>query len=219
MKQHALATAVFLATALFASACDRKGDEARKRITPEYDKATGKLTLLKYDSDGDGVVDTWSYMDGARVVRIEIDKNQDGKIDRWEYYDANQKLEKIGSSRAQDGKEDSWSYIGADGTISRIDVAGKHDGKISRVEHYEKDKLVAAEEDGDGDGRMDKWEIYDGDRLSSIAFDTTHRGTPDRRLIYGPNGTARLEVDPKGTGNFVAVNPQSNPQSAVRNPQ
>jgi hypothetical protein len=175
-------------------------------MSPEYDKTTGKLRLLKYDSDGDGIVDTWSYMEGARVVRIEIDEDQDGKIDRWEYYDANQKLEKIGTSRTHDGKEDSWSYPGADGSIVRIDVSTKHDGKVNRVEHYLKNVLVAAEEDGDGDGKMDKWETYDGDRLASVAFDTTHRGTPDRRLIYGANGAARLEVDPNGTGQFVAVN-------------
>jgi hypothetical protein len=188
------------------SACgDSRRDEARKRITPEYDKATGKLTLLKYDSNGNGVVDTWSYMDGARVVRIEIDKDEDGKIDRWEYYDANQKLEKIASSRAGDGKPDSWSYLGPDGTIDHVDVSTRHDGKQNRIEHYKKDLLVAAEEDDDGDGNVDKWEVYEGDHLASIAFDTTHRGTPDRRLIYGPNGTARLEIDPKGTGQFVAV--------------
>jgi hypothetical protein len=202
------------------SACsDSKGDEARKRITPEYDKATGKLKLLKYDSKGTGTIDTWSYMDGARVVRIEIATHGDGKVDRWEYYDANQKLAKIGSSRAQDGNQDAWTYLAADGSIDRIDVSTRHDGKINRVEHYKKDVLVAAEEDGDGDGRMDKWETYDGDHLSSIAFDTTHRGTPDRRLIYGPNGTAQLEVDAKGTGEFVAVNPPSKPQTAVRKPQ
>ena len=72
---------------------------ARKRISPEYDQTTGKLKLLKYDSNSDGKVDTWSYMDGARIVRIEIDQNEDGKIDRWEYYDENRKLEKIGFSR------------------------------------------------------------------------------------------------------------------------
>ena len=195
-----------LACALTFTACgDPKGDEARKRITPEYDKATGKLTLLKYDSDGNGKVDTWSYMDGARVVRIEIDKDEDGKIDRWEYYDANQKLEKIGTSRAADGKPDSWSYLAADGSIDHVEVATRHDTKLNRVEHYKNGVLVAAEEDDDGDGKMDKWETYDGERLASIAFDTTHRGTPDRRLIYGPNGTARLEVDANGNGQFVAV--------------
>ena len=205
MHHDVVVVGCFMVCALALSACDRPGSEARKRIKPEYDKATGKMKLLKYDSNGDGTVDTWSYMDGARVVRIEIDKDQDGKIDRWEYYDANQKLERIGGSRAQNGKEDSWSYLGADGTIARIDVSTRHDGKVNRVEHYQKDVLVAVEEDADGDGKMDQWETYDGDRLVSIAFDTTHRGTPDRRLIYAANGAARLEVDPRGTGQFVVV--------------
>src|SRR5204862_160595 len=90
---HALAIMAF---AIINAGCDRASLEARKRITPEYDKTTGKLQLLKYDANGDGITDTWSYMDGARVVRIEIDKDQDGKIDRWEYYGPNQTLEKVG---------------------------------------------------------------------------------------------------------------------------
>ena len=60
-------------------------------MTPEYDAQTGKLRLLKYDSDGNGKVDTVSYMDGSRIVRIEIDKDEDGKVDRWEYYGPDQK--------------------------------------------------------------------------------------------------------------------------------
>jgi hypothetical protein len=199
----------FLSLALSVAACDRSGDEAKKRISPEYDKSTGKLTLLKYDSNGNGTVDTWSYMDGARIVRIEIDKDEDGKIDRWEYYGPDQKLEKIGSSRAQDGKEDAWSYFGPDGTIERIDVSTQRNGQITRVERYQRGVLVAAEADGDEDGKMDTWETYDGDHLASIAFDTRHRGTPDRRLIYGPNGTARVEVDEKGDGIFT---PQKSPK-------
>src|SRR5262245_16914861 len=215
------AAVLFLVIALQAlSACDRAGDEARKRITPEYDKQTGKLRLLKYDSNGNGVVDTWSYMDGARVVRIEIDKDEDGKIDRWEYYGPDQKVEKIGFSREMDGKEDAWSYPAPDGSIDRIEVSTRRDGKISRVEHYRNNTIASAEEDGDGDGKFDKWETYDGTRLASVAFDTQHRGTPDRRLIYGPDGTARLEVDTKGDGQFVTAEPATRaPQPARRNPQ
>jgi len=123
-----------LFSALLMSACAGHGSDAKGRMTPEYDKTTGKLTLLKYDSDGDGKIDMWSYMDGARVVRIEIDRNEDGLIERWEYYDANQRLEKVGTSRAQNGKEDAWSYPGADGSIERIDVSTRQDGKITRVE-------------------------------------------------------------------------------------
>ena len=175
-------------------------------MTPEYDPATGKLQLLKYDSDGDGKIDTVSHMDGARVVKIEIDKDEDGKVDRWEYYGPDQKIEKIGFSRAGDGKEDAWSYADPSGAVTRIEISTKRDGKVSRIEHYQQNKLTTAEEDADGDGKFDTWETYDGERLSSIAFDTRHRGTPDRRLVYGPNGSARVEVDVKGDGHFVPAN-------------
>jgi hypothetical protein len=205
-KTFAAATAALaVAAGLLASACDSKGAEARNRIAPEYDQTTGKLTLLKYDSNGNGTVDTWSYMDGARVVRIEIDKDENGTIDRWEYYGADSKLEEIGLSRANDGKEDAWSYPAADGSIERIESSAHRDRKISRIEHYVRGVLTAAEEDGDGDGRMDKWETYAGERLASVAFDTTRRGTPDRRLIYNADRTVRVEVDPAGTGRFVAA--------------
>jgi hypothetical protein len=195
----------FVACALLLVSCDQQNTDARKRIAPEYDKATGKLKLLKYDSDGNGVVDTWSYMDGARVVRIEIDKDEDGKIDRWEYYGPDQKLERVGFSRLMDGIEDAWSYTGADGSIERIDVSTRRDGKVTRVEHYQQSVLVAAEEDTDEDGKMDKWEKYDGARLASVAFDTQHRGTADRRLIYAADGSVRVEADERGDGRFVPV--------------
>ena len=175
-------------------------------MTPEYDPQTGKLRLLKYDSNGDGKIDTVSYMDGARVVKIEIDMDQDGKVDRWEYYGPDQKLEKVGISRVGDGKEDAWSYADAAGAIIRLDISTQRDGKVTRIEHYQQTKLVAAEEDVDGDGKLDKWETYDGERLSVVAFDTQRRGVPDRRLIYAPDGTARVEVDIKGDGHFVPAN-------------
>jgi hypothetical protein len=202
-------TAFVIASAIGLCACSRGTGDARKRIVPEYDENTGKLRLLKYDANGNGTVDTWSYMDGARIKRIEIDNNEDGKIDRWEYYKADQKLEKVGFSRASDGIEDAWSYSATDGSIDRIDVSTRRDGRVTRIEHYAHGRLTAAEEDGDGDGSTDKWETYDGDRLASVAFDTTHRGTPDRRLTYGAAGTARMEVDARGDGRFVVADASS----------
>jgi len=174
-------------------------------IEPFYDPQTGKLQLLKYDSNKNGRVDTWSYMDGTRVLRIEIDNDENGSLDRWEYYDTDQKLEKIGSSRANDGKEDAWSYAGPDGSVERIDVSTRRDGKVTRTEYYEKNVLVRAEEDSDDDGGIDKWETYQTGRLAAVAFDTLRRGTADRRLIYGADGSALLEVDAVGDGRFVAA--------------
>jgi hypothetical protein len=203
-----LGTVFLLAPLVVVGACDRGAVEARRRIAPEYDKETGKLRLLKFDSNGNGIVDTWSYMEGARVVRIEIDKDEDGKIDRWEYYTPEQKLEKIGLSREKDGREDEWMYNRPDGSVERIEISTRRDGKVTRVERYEHDAMISAEEDTDGDGAFDKWETYDGDRLVSVAFDTQRRGTPDRRLIYDANGAARLEVA-STDGTFTAVNPRA----------
>jgi len=155
-------------------------------------------------------------MDGARILRIEIDQNEDGKIDRWEYYGPDQKLEKIGFARAQDGNEDAWSFFNAGGVLDRIEISTKRNRKIDRVEHYEKGALVRAEEDGDGDGRFDKWETYEGERLASVAFDTAHRGTADRRLIYGADGSARVEIDPQGSGVFIAATPPASPTAQKR---
>ena len=190
-----------------APSCARRSVEPKKEITPEYDQNTGRLRLLKYDSNGNGVVDTWSYMDGSRVMRIEVDTDEDGKIDRWEYYGADQQLEKVGLSSRHDGQPDTWQYFSGDQSVSRLEISTRGDGKVTRIERFDHGHLMAAEEDTDADGRIDKWEIYAGDRLTSVAFDTRHRGAPDRRLVYDANGTARVEIDPDLTGHFVAANP------------
>jgi hypothetical protein len=188
--------------ALLAAGCTRAD---RRNIEPVYDEKTGRLQLLKYDANGNGAPDTLSYMDGARVLRIEIDRDEDGRTERWEYYSPDQKLERVGFSRSNDGVEDAWSYAGADGSVVRIEVSTRRDGRVSRTERYVNETMVGAEEDTDGDGAIDKWEAFDGDRLASVAFDTTHRGRPDRRLVYGAGGTARLEIDSDGDGRFTAA--------------
>jgi len=203
------ALGLILVFTLITAAC---GGGGNKQIQPVYDPKTGKLQLLKYDSNNDGKPDTFSYMDGSRVLRIEIDQDEDGKIDRWEYYDDTQKVIKVGFSRANDGKEDAWSFTGPDGAINRIDYSTRRDGKVTRTEHYDKSALISAEEDTDEDGTIDKWETYENGYMTSVAYDTLHRGTPDRRFIYGANGFVRAEFDPDGTGRFVPAPPQPAPQ-------
>src|SRR5689334_9932803 len=105
-------------------------------IKPTYDRTTGKLTRLTYDSNHNGRVDTWTDMDGARAIETRLDQNEDGRIDRWEYYDAQGKLVKVGVSRKDDGKPDAWAY-GRPGALERIDVSSTGDEhRIDRWEHY-----------------------------------------------------------------------------------
>jgi hypothetical protein len=155
-----------------------------KRVQASYEKGTGKLSQLTVDAKKDGKPNIYSYMDGTKFVRIEIDNDEDSKIDRWEYYSADQKLEKVGSSRLNDGKPDLWAYQAADGSVAKIELSSKRDGKIDRVEFYEKGALVRAEQDSDGDGRPDKWETYADGALATVSFDTKHTGTPDRVIDY-----------------------------------
>jgi hypothetical protein len=176
-----------------AAGCGGPGINAG-RIEPTYDDSTGRLKLLKYDANADGKVDTWSYMDGAQIVRIEIDTDNDGLLDRWEYYEPDGAIEKVGSSRRQDGSPDSWAYYAQDGSIARLELASPDSDKVDRIEHYEKGVIVRAEADTTGDGRIDKWEVYDGARLASVAFDTTQTGSPDRRLVYRADGSVQSEA-------------------------
>ena len=176
---------------------------SKSDVDPVYDEA-GKLQMLRYDGNHDGKPESVSYLTGGRIVRIEIDQNEDGKVERWEYYDANQKLEKVGFSRAGSGREDAWSFADDRGAVVRLELANGSDQRVTRTEHYSGDNLVRAEEDTDGDGVIDKWETFDAGRLSMVAFDTEHAGRPTRRIVYAADGGVRAELDPDGDGNFVA---------------
>jgi hypothetical protein len=184
------------ALAAVAAGCQQpsSGVAAAERLRPGYDKASGRLTRLEYDSNGDGKIDTWGYMDGMRVVRVEVDEDGDGKIDRWEYH----------SGSAPSGVAQG----SVDKTIERIERATQHDGKVSRWERFDKGALVHVEEDTDGDGLVDKWEDYTGGTLTLMALDTQHHGKPDRRLIYLADGTFdHVEVDATGAGVFTRLKP------------
>ncbi len=135
---------------------------SRAEASGTYD-ADGKLRLVTYDRNGNGKPDAWAYMDGTRIVRVEIDQNEDGIIERREYYDTRQALEKV-------------------------ELSTRGDGSITRTEFYEGGVLVRAEQDVDGDGAVDRWETYADGRMRSVAFDFEGAGHPTRRLVYDGDG-------------------------------
>ncbi len=188
-RGHVLAVA--LLSSLVGGCADSSAErEAKTRIQPTYDKETGRLTKLDYDSNTNGKPDSWAYMDGTRLIRLEADENEDGKIDRWEHYPA--------GPAAGPGKQ----------FPERIERATRLDGQISRREFFEGSLMVRVEEDTDANGATDKWETYKDGALTVLALDTTGKGRPDRRLLYGPDGSLNyIEADPTGSGNFQRVKP------------
>src|SRR5215471_1125336 len=206
------------ATCALAACSDPDAERVKKTTIPTYDKKTGKLTQLTYDRNKNGVIDTWTDMDGTRPVMSRIDLNEDGKIDRWEYYDEKGQLLKVGFSRKDDGKPDAWAYAGPDGKVVRVEVSSTGDEKkIDRWEHYDASKagangdatgaLVSAEEDTNGDGRPDKWETYENGGIKTVAFDETGKGVVTRRLNYHGGQLIQIDSDPDGKGGFRTHTP------------
>ena len=174
--------AVIVLALLVSVGCGNGPSESR--VEAAYNETTGKLSQLTVDSAKDGKPNITSYMDGSRFVRIEIDSDEDGKIDRWEYYGADQKVARVGFSRANDGKQDAWATRAPDGSLSKLELSTRHDGAINRVEFYEAGRLARAEEDTDADGRADKWETYVSGELVSVSFDTLKSGKPTTTVDY-----------------------------------
>ena len=172
--------AVAVALAVMATACAAP----QRAVETKYDRGTGKLSEIAINSARDGKPDIISYMDGTRFIRIEVDQNEDGRVDRWEYYSGDQKLEKVGFSRADDGVVDAWAFKALDGSIDRIEVSTRRDGRVTRVEKYERGVLKEAREDTNRDGRVDKWETYESGRLVEVGFDPRGTGEPTDVVDY-----------------------------------
>jgi hypothetical protein len=159
------------------------------RITPNYDARTRRLQCITYDRNGDGAIDAWTYMNATQVVRAEIDENFNHRVDRWEYYRA--------------GAPEHRGAGMAAGALERVETSLGDDGVVTRHEWYESGAVVRADEDTDGDRHPDKWERWEKGSLVEVALDTQHHGRPDRRIIYGADGSSpRFEVDPDGSGHF-----------------
>ena len=165
------------------------GAAAAPAVTPTYNHNTGKLEQLAADRSGDGKVDTWAYMDGVRLQRIEIDRDADGRPDRFEHYEE-------GPADAPDTKATGGARL------TRVEE-GTADGTIVRREFYSNGLIERVEEDTELTGRVSKWEFYTSGVLARVDLDLTGRGTPTQRLIYSPSGeVVQVESDPDGDGRF-----------------
>lgn len=182
-----LAVIVALGGACGAEPPPDPANGAAVTTTPIYNQQTGRLDQIISDRDGDGAPDTWAFMDGTRLMRIEIDRDADGNVDRWESYEA------------------------APGTpsgtaIARAEEANGDDATVTRREYYTRGVLERVEEDTDLDGRIDKWETYADGRLTQVGLDLSGAGRPTRRMVYAVDGSVvRVETDTDGDGLFTPV--------------
>ena len=205
-----LAVVAFL---LIAGCADSATERRRETTKASYDAASGRLKELTYDANGNGRVDTWTEMDGARPVRSRIDRDEDGRIDRWEYYDAAGTLAKVGFSRHARETPDAWAFPNAAGRIARIESSSSSDeARIDRWEYYDVSAppdaeglgpLLRAEEDTNGDGRPDRFETWTNGAVTTVEFDENHDGRRDRRLTYRGSTLVLIETEPDSSGRYT----------------
>ena len=198
------AGAALAAVLTLAGCADADADRRRDTTRPTYDRTTGRLKELTFDRNGNGTIDTWTDMDGARPIRSRMDTDEDGRPDRWEYYGPAAELVKVGFSRKGADRPDAWAFQGPDGAVERIEMSSTADeGRIDRREFHSGGALARAEEDTTGDGRVDKWEEYDGGVLLRAAFDENGDGAADRRLTYGNGRLVLIETEPDAAGRYT----------------
>jgi len=199
--------------ALLAASCS---SSPAKAPLPHYDAETGQLRTLETDANENGRIDTVSYMDGARIVRIELDQDENGHVERWDFYDAAGQLEKVGLSRSNDGVMDAVAFYDPAGVLKRMEISTARDGRFDRAELYEHGRLSSSADDTNRDGRPDKWDSYRvvpasagqpvDYTITATSFDDSGSGRPERRFVYGNGGAiARVEIDPEGDGLFVSI--------------
>jgi hypothetical protein len=198
MRRTAIGLIAWICTALLAGCAS---EDAR----PVYGPDSRLLERIDYDTDRNGRVDARLYFSQGRPARLEVDANADGLVERWELYSRDGNMEKLGTSSLGDGRVDTW-VTQADNTMT-FQMSTRRDGVIDRNEVHEGGLLRRLELDTNRDGRPDQWQRFEGGRVAEVAFDTTLQASkPDRRLIYGRDGTvARVEADIEGNGRFTKV--------------
>jgi hypothetical protein len=88
--------------------------EANSRVWRSVDPGTGQ-TVIAFNAKGFGAPDTWCFLKGTQLVRMEFDENADGVIDRWEYYGSDGTLDRAYELDAA-GNRRLVSAVASDGT-------------------------------------------------------------------------------------------------------
>lgn len=153
----------FAAACLAGGCSDPEKDRLKATTQATYDPQTGKLTRLTADINKNGVIDTWTYMDGTKPLRSEIDENEDGKIDKWEYVDDAGTIVRLDEDVNRDGKVDKWSTYGPRGVLQTLSFDEDSDGRPDRRLTYgEGGRLLTIESEPDGRGGYRKRVAIDG---------------------------------------------------------
>lgn len=158
-----------------------------------------EITVREEDHNKDGKIDTWTYYDDGKEVRVELDINGDSKVDSWVWLKDKKKI-KSECDFNGDGKVDFWAYSDDSKTyLSKFDR--NYDGKIDSIEYYDNlDKFNISdwsrqEIDTDLDGNMDVWNEKEDNGIIVAKVDRNKDRRIDKKL-YFKDENSQLRIQP-----------------------
>lgn len=127
----------------------------------------GEIVRQEEDTNGDGVVDTWSAFKDGKLVRREVDTKGTGRPDIVYTYE-NDKIAGEERDESGDGRP-SLRAVYQSGRLAKVEKDLNRDGKMDLWMYYdttkEQEVMSREERDLNGDGGVDLWSHYENGRL------------------------------------------------------
>ncbi len=189
-------------------------------VDPGEDLSLGNHDLgqATYDSDGDGVADSYIAVQSNGQVAVATDMNHDGTVDTVSFVNPDGSVEihdaagaTIGAGHLVDGHivVDQGSMNGGDTNGSNpVPAPGPGPapagGDITVSENGQTQGLGAPNIDVNQDGKLDGVAVQAADGTQTVFYDQDGNGTVDAISQVHPDGTAVI-AGPDGHGGWVVT--------------
>ncbi len=138
--------------------------DGRPDRTIIFDAQTHRPGRVEEDTNGDGVLDSWTDYDNGAIARRRSDSNGDGTVDTWSFFRAGE-LARHEQDTSGDGFRDVVSFF-EEGRRVREERDSNGDGQADEILYYDgNEKLMRREEDRDLDGGLEVVSHYEAGRL------------------------------------------------------
>lgn len=159
---------------------------------------------VEQDSDGDGRIDRFLYVDGqGEVTKLDVDSDADGVMDTFQFY-AKGILVRVEKDRNRDGQVDERVYLENGKRVRHEDLDDQ--GRIVTLIRFDaEERPVSMERDTTGDGRVNAWYSYEQGRLDTVRMDTDGDGKPNVWQRYRGDLPMEQKNDKDGNGRVEEI--------------
>ncbi len=142
-----------------------------------------KEKITSWDSNGDGVTDSWVEYSNNQVSKQIFDSNYDGKPDTWHFY-RNGLLSFSKADRNCNEKPDSWYYYDPPGNLLKMEYDYDFDEKADYTQFFKDGYPYKYSADNDHDGRIDEWGSIENGNVIERNWSFHNDRIVDKKALY-----------------------------------